>query len=166
MIELLKRLLILLGLLKEEVKTMEEKPDRNKILYDTSVSFLGKEPTPLDEVDDMVSCVWSFGAVYEAAFHEKFGKVRPQNTIEANQIMLTQPGFKRTDTPKPGNVAVYVTEYRKSGVVHGHILVVGKEQWMSNNSFTGLWEAGYTQKTADAYYIGKLGLTRRVYELV
>ena len=53
----------------------------------------------------------------------------------------------------PGDICAYATGTGNGKLSNGHIFVVGKNQWMSNNSEKDReWDTHWTAERAKAYY--------------
>ncbi len=142
--------------------------DNSTYLYLKSKSFLGHDLTPADEIPDYVACVSQLQEVYRRTFGEHIGFGSALYSTKAlKDHLLTDKKFKRVsfDEALAGDICVYATGEGKAGT-RGHCFVVGKRDWMSNNSKTGLWSADYTKDSAKVYYTGKLGMQPFVFRCV
>lgn len=128
------------------VKPRETSEFGNEHLYNVSKANLGRDVTPKDEVPDEVACVVSFQAVFNEAFGFFIGAGPARyNTRALKDAMKADVRFKavQPSEAKPGDIALCPTG---EGVGLGHVWIVGKRDWMSNTSKTGLWQANYTKQ--------------------
>lgn len=143
-----------------EPPPMNEQTETGKQLYAKSKSFLGTEPTPKDEIPDVVACVSNLQVIFFKTTGRYIGQGAALYSTKAlKEWMLQDKNFTRVDDPLPGDILVYATGEGNGMVSNGHCFVVGNKDYMSNNSFTGLWSADYTRETAAAYYEKKGGFT-------
>lgn len=150
---------------------LEEQPreTRREILYRVSKSYIGVETTPKDEVPDQVACVASLQEVYRKAFGHYIGTgAALYNTRALKEALLVHQDFERI---QPGNemfgdVCVFPTgenTHSTSPNVRGHVFVVGKRDWMSNDSSSGLWKANWTKDSALRYFVRANGFPQFVF---
>lgn len=134
----------------EDTPKVPEISNREK-LYNVSKLCLGEELTPKDEVPDAVACVASFQEVYKHVFGKYLGSGTALTSTMALYVYLSDADeVDKVQTPLPGDIALCATgtsSLTNTPVGRGHVAIVGKKDWMSNNSFTGLWTADYTAKT-------------------
>lgn len=124
-------------------------PETNREkLYRVAKSCLGREMSPLDIAPDTLACVESLNGV----FKEAFGTPIATGIVGTSLLyahMLEDSRFKEIPNEEalPGDIRIYVTGQSEKGAPHGHVLVLGKETAMSNDSNStppGLWHAHYT----------------------
>jgi hypothetical protein len=137
----------------DTIPESEAQTETGQQLYAKSKSLLGKELTPKDEVPDTVACVANFQAVYFKTTGSYAGQgAALYNTRALKNWLTTDKRFERVENPLPGDICVYATGEGNGNLSNGHVFIVGKRDWMSNNSFTGLWSADYTREEAKSYY--------------
>lgn len=126
-----------------------------ELLYLKAKSFLGIDLTPKDEVPDFVACVAQFQALHFKTFGRYVGTgAALVNTRHLRNALQNDAEYEQIEweDAKPGDVCVYASD--ESPVVkHGHVFVVGKNYWMSNNSYSGAWEAHKTRQQVQDYYM-------------
>jgi hypothetical protein len=111
------------------------KTNREKLL-DIAVASLGIDPTPKDEVDDEVSCVFSLITIMRKLYPDF-----PILTYTPNFLkqLRSDKRFKETTEFKEGNIIISVTA-TGNGKVMGHTGCLAKNgKILSNSSSTGLW---------------------------
>lgn len=113
---------------------------RREKLYETAYSFLGKDASPADYASDELGCAESVNAVYKAAFGKEIGG--DVSTIRMYEALKNNKELRLVDSPLFGDIIISPTTLARVPV--GHVGIVGKWQIMSNNSYTGRWEAHYT----------------------
>lgn len=118
-------------------------------LYDTAYSFLGRDASPLDRAPDELSCAESVNAIFRAAFGKEIGG--DVSTLRMYQELKESAEFIETDAPLYGDVIISPTTMARVPI--GHVGIVGKWQVMSNNSYTGRWEAHYTLESWRLRYV-------------
>lgn len=107
-----------------------------------------------------MACVANLQVVYFKTTGSYIGQgAALYSTRALKDWMLKDKRFTRVDTHLPGDVLVYSTGEGNGKISNGHCFVVGKKDWMSNNSFTGLWDANFTEAKARDYYEKKGGFT-------
>ena len=134
-------------------------PSAREKLYEVSKACIGKEMSPKDLADDEVACVESLEGVYKW-YKGKFisGHTTPLLSTYALYIILKDhPDFVQVTEPEYGDIVVSPTGTGNGKIPHGHCGVVGKRDWMSNDSNTGLWQANFTRAKWYAYYHDKGG---------
>lgn len=136
-------------------------------LYAKSKSLLGQELTPGDEIPDVVGCVANLQEVYRRTTGRYIGNGSALYSTKAlKDWMLKDKNFTQPSEPLPGDILVYPTGEGNGNVSNGHCFVVGKRDWMSNNSFNGLWSADFTEAKARAFYEKKGGFTPYIFRPV
>jgi hypothetical protein len=125
-------------------------------------SFLKKDPSPNDEIEDDVACVHSLGNVIRTVttFPAIYG------TYAALDYFKKSPDWKGTLNLEPGNVIINATG-TGNGSIRGHCgIILENGRIASNNSATGLWTDFYTLDSWKARYRIKGGMKTYVFELV
>lgn len=148
-----------------------EQTDDGTTLYLKAKSLLGIDLTPEDSIPDYVACVAQLQEVHRRAFGEYIGSgAALYNTRALRDELKRNKGFKEVSWGEelPGDVWVFATgeDDKRHPWVKGHTGIVGKHDWMSNNSQNGLWEANYTQKKVTDYFITYCGFKPYVFRKV
>lgn len=148
-----------------EVKPSEPvvvKSNREKWL-DIAVKAYGIDPTPNDEVDDTVSCVFSLTTLIKR-FMPDFPIMT--NTPEFVKYIRTDKRFKPSNELKQGNIIVSVTGTGNGSII-GHIGIVWKDGTiLSNSSATGLWSDKFNTISWIDRYSRRGGLDLFIFELL
>lgn len=113
---------------------------RREKLYDTAYKCLGIDASPRDTAPDELACAETVNAVYKQAFGTEIGG--DVSTLRMYQALKAHKDFVETSSPLNGDIIISPTTLARVPV--GHVGIVGKWQVMSNNSYTGKWEAHYT----------------------
>ena len=156
-------------LIKTETIYIEKKPpviektNREKLL-DFALTFYNVDPTPKDEVDDEVSCVFSITTILNKYFKGDF-KVIDYTPDLVGQLYLDKR-FKLSNEFKEGNIVIFATK-SGNGKVMGHVFMVSKNgKMLSNNSATGLWQDKYDIPMMIERYSRYGQLKMSIFELV
>lgn len=156
-------------LIKTEIVYIEKKPpviektNREKLL-DFALTFVGIDPTPKDEIDDEVSCVFSLTTILNKYFKGDF-KVIDYTPDLVGQLYLDKR-FKLSNEFKEGNIVVFPTR-SGNGKIIGHCFLVSKGgKMLSNNSDTGLWQDKYDINMMIERYSRFGGLKMYIFELI
>lgn len=124
-------------------------------LYMKAKEFLGIDLTPDDKIPDFVACVAQLQALHFKVFGRYIGHdAALYNTKALRDALQKDKEYKEVDFDDalPGDICVFASG--ESPIVkNGHVFVVGKVDWMSNNSYTGRWEAHKTKSQVRDYYI-------------
>lgn len=140
-----------------------EKTNGEKLL-DFALTFVGTDPTPKDEVDDGVSCVFSLTTLLNKYFKGDF-KVIDYTPDLVGQLYLDKR-FKLSNEFKEGNIVVFPTK-SGNGKIIGHCFIVSKNgKMLSNNSATGLWTDKYDTNMMIERYSRFGGLKMYIFELL
>lgn len=139
---------------KEEPPPM--KTNREK-LYDAAYACLGIDMAP---TQDYLGCAEAWSFVAKKAGVKGLPKGGILGTAELAKWLATH--FTRVDVPEYGDTAIFPTG-AGNGTVRGHVFIVGKHKWMSNNSQTFLWDDHWTGKEALAHYHKKGGIKPQYY---
>lgn len=142
--------------IKEDPKPIPMKTNREK-LYDTAYACLGLDMAP---TQDYLGCAEAWSFVAKKAGVKGLPKGGVLGTAELAKWLATH--FVRVDVPEYGDTAIFPTG-AGNGTVRGHVFVVGKHKWMSNNSRTFLWDDHWTGKEALAHYHKKGGIKPQYY---
>lgn len=137
---------------------MEKESNREK-LYRVSKESIGTDLTPDDKIDDTVACVAQFQAVYKKAFGTYMGS---GPALYSTKYLVEELRKNPDVVAIPWEDVVYgdivcfgtgENKYNNAPNIRGHVFVAGKNDWMSNNSQTGLWSAHKTRTQIQDYYI-------------
>lgn len=117
---------------------------RRKYVYTIALNYIGTDPTPGDQVDDVVACAHSVTTILmKAGMMDRI--IIGTWTLE--QYFKNSPHWTPTDTPGVGDVILSATG-TGNGKIRGHVGLCGKNGIiMSNDSWTGKWMANYTEHT-------------------
>ena len=127
--------------LKREVNT----------LYQSALSFLGRDASPSDHAPDMVGCADSVSAVIQKVLPD-FPTITGTYTLYSK--LSADPRFRRVSIPMPGAIIISPTGLGDTErLANGHVGIMGMgDTIMSNNSYGGLWEQNYTIASWKARY--------------
>lgn len=140
-----------------------EKTNREKLL-DFALTFYNTDPTPKDEVDDEVSCVWSLTTILNKYFKGDF-KVIDYTPDLVGQLYLDKR-FKLSNEFKEGNIIVSPTKSGASRLTgHCGLISIGGKI-LSNSSPTGLWTDKYSHLDWIDRYSKVGGLKTYIFELI
>src|ERR1700710_3343482 len=121
-------------------------------LFQTALSFLGKDASPKDIANDDVACAESVNDVVFAAFLENAGG--GLSTALMFKALQTNTKFAEVSKPIKGDIVISPTGYGNGSLLNGHVGIVGdNNQIMSNNSANGLWDIHYTLASWRARYV-------------
>lgn len=111
-------------------------------VYETALSFLGVDASPLDEAPDEYGCADSVSKVLLKAFPNCIkGSI---STAELYNQLNTSKEFTKVSQFRFGDVIISPTGMG-TGLPNGHTGICGEgEEIMSNTSATGLWTQNYT----------------------
>ena len=133
-------------------------------LYTQAKKAIGEKIAP-PEIHD-VGCAFCVDTVFHRAFGSYIGKggTPQQSTAQMLVELEASASFTEISEPRQGCIVMYATGTSSKGPdVHGHVLVMGDTWLMSNNSYTGVFEANYTLATAKAYFQDTKGFTPRYF---
>ena len=125
-------------------------------LYQTAVSFLGKDASPRDTAPDEYGCMESVHAIVKQALGFDMGGGNSTNL--AYKALKVDTRFKKVTEWKRGCLIISPTGYGNNEIV-GHIGIMSDdEKIMSNTSKDGIWRENFTLKSWIARYrdIGEL----------
>ena len=133
--------------------SLSTKDQVNRVkLYETALSFLGSDASPLDEAPDEYGCADSVSKVVLKAFP---GAIKGSvSTAELYKQLCGSPAFTKVSQFKFGDIIISPTGTSKTGgLANGHVGILGEgEEIMSNTSATGLWTQNYTVTSWVARY--------------
>ena len=144
-------------------------PTRREQLYEMAkyCTIPARDISPQDVAPDELACVESFDNIYKLTFGTFINgttRIPTVSTIQAYKIFIKSKEWVEVTNPLPGDVIVCVTGTGR--LSNGHIGIVGKTHIMSNNSFTGRWEATHTLKTWRSYYEVNGGFKSRYFRVI
>jgi len=147
--------------------TEAPKPTKRELLYLCAKGCLGKDITPTDNIPDAVACVAQLQEVYRIAFGTYIGSGGAlYSTYSLVNELEKNVAFEEVAVPLPGDIVVSATHTSpKPNAPRGHCGIVGKKDWMSNTSFSGLWEANYTKESWEHYFVHTWGFETRYFRL-
>jgi hypothetical protein len=128
-------------------KLVSSKP---KNIYESALSFVGKDASPDDLASDELGCAESVTNVIK--------KVLPDFPIITGTWTLydrlrKDTRFKKVTTPQVGDIIISPTGSVAKATFPGHVGVVGMGHTiMSNSSATGIFESNYTFESWRARY--------------
>lgn len=119
-------------------------------LYETALSFLGTDASPLDEAPDEYGCADSVSKVVLKCFP---GTIKGSlSTAELYNQFNTSNQFAKVSQFRFGDIIISPTGMGH-GLPNGHVGILGEgEEIMSNTSATGLWTQNYTVTSWVARY--------------
>ncbi len=127
-------------------------------LYKASKSLIGQDVTPGDTIHDSVACVASLQEIYRRVKGHYIGTgAALYSTYALLNELRANSEFEGILVPTPGCIVVCATGTGSGSIEHGHCAIVGKKDWMSNDSKTGLWQANYTRESWDEYFFHRGG---------
>ncbi|TXG77200.1 peptidoglycan-binding protein [Candidatus Dojkabacteria bacterium] len=133
---------------------LKDPTPKSEIFFNTAMSFVGKDVTPRDVINDEVACMETIDTIHYTAFGEYInGKQITVSTMKALPILLNSPKWKRVYKPEKGAILLYPTGYGNGNLSNGHIFVCdGRGGLYSNSSATGIFERNYSDSTAKHRY--------------
>jgi hypothetical protein len=138
----------LISILKKMTVDNNLPTEAGKKLYETTLTFLGKDPTPEDKVPDEVACMEVVNFIHNAAFGEPIGG--GASTYLGWIVLKNHKKFAEMKTPLTGDICIAPTGLndavgRANGITNGHIgIVCDNGTIASNDSKTGLFIKNYT----------------------
>lgn len=134
-------------------------------LYEAAKGYLGQDLTPGDKIPDTVACVAQFQELHTRVFGRHVGSgAALYNCRYLRDALRIDPDFEAIawEDVKPGDVVVFASG--ESPIIkHGHVFIVGKVNWMSNNSETGEWDAHKIKTNVIDYYMRYARFTPHVF---
>lgn len=135
-------------------------------LYNEAYAALGTHLTLDPNVPKEVGCMEAVSKLLRGIGVEGIPVAGIPGTASGLTFLENSPQFEeRHETPLMGDIVMFATGTSTIGSQHGHVLVMGKEWLMSNDSDTGLWAAKYTLATALHYFSTVLGFPIRTFRL-
>ncbi len=144
---ILQKLIGMVSVIKENKTT-----DKGTTIYQRAVSLLGVDASPNDLAPDELGCAETVSNV---------AGIQPIiiSTSALYDYLAKSLDWVEVTLPIPGDILISPTGMGgKNGITHGHTGIVGRQGIvMSNNSYTGKFEANYTIATWTARYKTKGG---------
>lgn len=118
---------------------------RQKFIYKIATDSLGMDVTPLDDVDDVLACAETVTTILKKA-----GAIDRiiAGTWTLERHLMQSKHWIPVLTPMAGDVVISATGTSKKGKnapFRGHVAIYGMNGvLMSNDSYSGLWQANYT----------------------
>lgn len=126
---------------------------KGQIFFDVAMTFVGRDVTPKDVVEDDVACAETVDTIYKTAFGEYMNGGITISTTKMFHHMSTSPKFELIFKPEKGAILIYPTGYGNGKVKHGHVFICGDNGLLySNSSSNGKFEQNYTTYTAKYRY--------------
>lgn len=143
-----------------ETPPVSPKMTNREHLYAIAYSCLGIDMAP---TQDEVGCAEAVSFVMLKAGIPGV----PRGGILSTQLLnkWLKEHLTEVDSPEFGDIAIFPTG-SGNGKIRGHVFIVGKHKWMSNNSNTTLWDDHWTGKKALEYYAKYGGLSTHYYRWV
>jgi hypothetical protein len=140
------------------IPPVPQKTNREK-LYETALTFIGKDASPKDAAPDEYGCMETVDSIHKACFGEYINPAKLSlSTTETYKYLLSSQGFVEPSEPMFGDIIISPTGYGNGGLSNGHVGILGKSNIiMSNNSDSGKWEENFTTTTWRSRYVGKGG---------
>lgn len=147
------------SLLPKPITMPEPTESKRERLYRVAKSCIGRDMSPNDVAPDSLACMESLDGVFLEAFGEHL--LPPANrlsTANGYQAMLHDPRLEKITEADalPGDISIAPTGTSTNGSAHGHVGIRGKEDYMSNDSSSGLWKAHYTIAAWKLVFTGTL----------
>lgn len=141
----------ILGIVQNNLQTVQ-----GQKIYEVAVSCLGTDASPNDAAPDEYGCADSVSNILIKAGADMHVIV---STMELYKLLVGSERWVKVYSPLPGDVVISPTGMGgKNGIANGHTGIVGKNGViMSNNSYTGKFEANYTLDTWKQRYVIKGG---------
>lgn len=141
-------------------------------LYNVAFASIGTDVSPDDIAHDFLGCMESVSQIVRKAFPEiNFPVIL--STREAYTYFKNSPNFHETGVARKGTIILNVTGTGNGKVANGHVGICGKNlapdgsvYIMSNNSYTGKWDAFYTLKKWNRYFRDLGGMSTHFFERV
>lgn len=131
-------------------------------IYQTSLTYLGSDASPLDRVDDDVACAESVTTI----LNKYMGMPIIFGTATLYEYLQKSSKWREVSLPMAGDIIISPTGYGNGSLI-GHVGIVGQnQQIMSNSSATGKWSANFTISTWNARYKAKGGFPVKFYKLI
>lgn len=142
--KLLSLLDSLIGQYRTLIKDKNAPTQAGNVLYQTALSFIGQDASPLDEAPDELGCAETVNAIAKAAWGEVIGG--GTSTYWLYFALKNHRKFVEVSTPLPGDIVIsYTGSGGRNGVKNGHCGIVAEGgKIMSNDSRTGKFETNFT----------------------
>lgn len=134
----------LIGQLKTYVANKNVATDAGNKLFQTALTFIGKDASPLNQADSEYACAESVNFVNQTAFGEPIGG--GTSTYLLYISLKNHKKFVQVTNPLLGDIIIYPTGTRlsPSPVDNGHCgILLDNNRVGSNNSATGLFDVHY-----------------------
>lgn len=153
----------------QDLPMNQEHADR---LYKVSLASIGIDVSPDDRASDQLGCMESVSQILKQAFPElNFPLIL--STREAYMYFTQSPSFREIGEAKKGVIILNVTGTGNGKVSNGHVGICGKNMAkdgsiniMSNNSYTGKWDAFYSLTKWNKYFRDLGGMPTHFFERV
>lgn len=130
---------------------------RRKLILRKCKDYLGIDFTPLDVIPDEYGCMEAVTTILTQCGVFP-GMIPGTWTVNDGMQRRKYKGWVPTQYPQPGDIAIAPTGMGHRGTI-GHTWIIGEHGlWYSNDSWTGKWQANYTQKTAEIMYTKEKGI--------
>lgn len=140
-------------------------------LYNAAKSYIGQDLTPEDRIPDDVACVAQFQEVFKRTFGTYIGTGSALYSTYYLAKALAVSNLVEKVSPEDaqfGDIWCFATgenERATSPNVRGHVFIMGKQDWMSNDSTTGQWKAHWRGDAVKRYFIQSNGFPAHVYRV-
>lgn len=143
-------------------------------LYNASKGYIGLDLTPEDKIPDDVACVAQFQEVFRRTFGTYLGTGAALYSTYYLAKALAISNLVEKVAPEDaqfGDIWCFATGENiraTSPNVRGHVFVMGKQDWMSNNSNEpnkGKWMAHWRGDAVKRYFIQSNGFPAHVYRV-
>lgn len=154
-----------IGLTEANLLGLNDPISRGEKFFNTAMTFLGKDATPKDVVNDDVACAETVDTIYKTAFGEYMnGNTITISTMKMLDVLRSQPHkFAQIFKPQKGAILLYPSGYGNGNLSNGHVFICGDNDLLySNTSANGKFEQNYTTATA-RYRYEKIGGYPRYY---
>lgn len=138
-------------------------------LYETALTFLGKDASPKDAAPDEYGCMETVDEIHGECFKEYIDPSgRSVSTYDTYRYLIaTPPRFIEVKEGREGDIIISPTGYGNGGLPNGHVGILGKGNIiMSNNSSNGKWEENFTTTTWRSRYVGLGGFPVKIFRKV
>lgn len=122
---------------------------RRRYIYKVALNSIGLDPSPLDRADDVLGCVESVTEILKKA--GAFPKITT-GTYTFYFELARSRHWAPTAKPREGDIVISPTGMG-NGKIRGHVGIFAKNGViMSNDSWTGKWQANYDIDRWNARY--------------
>lgn len=137
--------------------------NKRELLYETAVSYLGKDASPADKVSDSYGCAESVTTLLKQVDLS----IPILTGTWSLWDLLRTPKFKEVQTPERGDIILCVTGTGNGKVSNGHTgIFLDSMNIASNDSKTGQFIKNYTLKSWRDFYGVKGGYPVYIYRIV